>query len=229
MALKLYYDLLSQPSRALYIFLKTAKIPFEDKVLKLRKLEHMSEEYERVNPFKKVPAIEHNDFKLIESVAITRYICREFKVPDHWYPQETKAQAKVDEYLEWQHLNTRLHCASYFLVKTLNPLLSGKPPKPEKVAEYKKRMSDCLDLIERTWLKGKPYLIGSKISVADIFGACEIEQVRMAGYNPTEGRPVLAAWMKRVAEETAPHYKEAHDTLNKFVERNQGKQVTSNL
>lgn len=51
------------------------------------------------------------------SVAILRYLCREFNVADHWYPQDLKLQLKVDEYLEWQHLNTRLNCASYFFMK----------------------------------------------------------------------------------------------------------------
>lgn len=35
--IKFYYDLLSQPSRALYIFLKSNKIPFEDYQIALRK------------------------------------------------------------------------------------------------------------------------------------------------------------------------------------------------
>lgn len=53
------------------------------------------------------------------SVAILRYLCKEFTVANHWYPKDSKAQAKVDEYLEWQHLNTRLCCASYFQKKVL--------------------------------------------------------------------------------------------------------------
>lgn len=36
MTLKLYYDLMSQPSRALYIFLQVAKIPFESCPVALR-------------------------------------------------------------------------------------------------------------------------------------------------------------------------------------------------
>jgi glutathione S-transferase len=66
MSLKLYYDLFSQPARALYIFLKTCNIPFERKIINLMKLEHRSPEYEKINRFKKIPAIEHNDFKLTE-------------------------------------------------------------------------------------------------------------------------------------------------------------------
>ena len=34
---KFYYDLMSQPSRALYIFMKLAKIPFEENPIALRK------------------------------------------------------------------------------------------------------------------------------------------------------------------------------------------------
>ncbi|XP_071571470.1 uncharacterized protein [Temnothorax nylanderi] len=104
-------------TRELYIFLKTCNIPFEKKIVNLNNLEQYTPEYEQINPFKKIPVIEHDSFKLAKCVGITRYVCREFKVDDHWYPSDSKKQAKVDEYLEWQYLNTRLHCAAYFCYK----------------------------------------------------------------------------------------------------------------
>ena len=54
------------------------------------------------------------------SVAILRYLARDRKVAEHWYPSDLKKQAKVDEYLEWQHLNTRLFCAMFFRHKVTN-------------------------------------------------------------------------------------------------------------
>lgn len=51
------------------------------------------------------------------SVAILRYLCRTYNVADHWYPKDSVKQARVDEYLEWQHTNTRAHCARYVLHK----------------------------------------------------------------------------------------------------------------
>lgn len=57
---------MSQPSRAIYIFLKITGIPFESKEIALRKLEHMGDEYAKINPFKKVPVIDDDGFILTE-------------------------------------------------------------------------------------------------------------------------------------------------------------------
>ncbi|XP_076646350.1 glutathione S-transferase theta-1 [Halictus rubicundus] len=210
MTLKLYYDLLSQPSRAVYIFLKANNIPFEKKITNLGKMEHLSSEYQKINPFQKVPSIQHNDVSIIESVAILRYLCKEFTVADHWYPKDSKAQAKVDEYLEWQHLNTRYHCALYFQKKYLMPIMKAQPTPAEVIAKYEKRMINCLDVLENIWLKDKPFLTGSEVTIADLLGACEVEQVRIAGYDPRNGRPCLATWLAKVEQMTNPYYQEAH-------------------
>lgn len=53
------------------------------------------------------------------SVAILRYLSRTYNVADHWYPKDSVKQARVDEYLEWQHTNTRPDCALYYLHKVL--------------------------------------------------------------------------------------------------------------
>lgn len=219
MSLKLYYDLLSQPSRALYIFLKVCNIPFEENRINIGKGEHLSPEYQKIHPFQKLPAVQHNGFNMMESVAILKYICEEFKVADHWYPKDLKLRLRVDEYLEWQHLNTRLDCASYFFVNYLKPLLTGKPTNPERLLQHEKRMIQTLDKLENVWLKDKNFLTGFEISIADILGSCEVEQVRIIGYNPQENRPRLAAWMKKVADETSPYYQEAHVLLNKLANK----------
>lgn len=223
MALKLYYDLLSQPSRGLYMFLKAANIPFEAKPVALRKGEHLMEEYKEVSRFQKVPVIEHNGFKLTESVAIMRYLAREFPVADHWYPRDSRRQARVDEYLEWQHNNTRFHCAMYFQVKWLHPILAGEPPKERRVQSFEKRMVECLDNIENLWLGKSEFLAGKEISVADILGVCELEQPRMGDFDPREGRPRIKAWMERVRDIMNPYYDEAHSVVYSIIERNKTK------
>ncbi|NP_001165927.1 glutathione S-transferase T3 isoform X1 [Nasonia vitripennis] len=219
MSLKLHYDLLSQPARALYIFLKSCDIPFESNVINLAKREHLQPGYEKINPLRKIPALEHNGFKLTESVAILRYLCREFKVDDHWYPKDSRAQARVDEYLTWQHLNARRPLTTYFRLKYLLPLITGKPTKADKLLELEGEMIESLDLFENIWLKDKPFLAGDKISIADLLGASEVEQPRYAGYDPRDDRPKLTAWLDRVSRETSPFYQEAHANLNEVANK----------
>lgn len=219
MTLKFYFDFLSQPSRALYILFKMTKLPYESIPVALRNGAHLTDEFKNdVNRFQKVPCIIDNGFKLSESVAILRYLkSTTTSIPDSLYPSDVKGQAQVDEYLEWQHNNTRLTCAMYFQLMWLLPKMFGKEQNPKQIAEMKKRMETCLDQIENIWLADNKFLAGNTLTAADIFAACEIEQPRIAGYDATVGRPKLAAWMACVKKETNPYYDEAHKIVEKAI------------
>ncbi|XP_045448063.1 glutathione S-transferase theta-1 [Melitaea cinxia] len=220
MSLKLYYDLMSQPSRALYILLKTSKCNFEKKAIDLRKGEHYSEEYRAINRFQLVPAIDHNGFILTESVAIIKYLARENLILESLYPKDSKLQARVDEYLEWQHIGLRLHCAMYFRLKYIDPILFGRNPDPKTLEEYFKRMETALETFETKWLgDGKEFVAGNSITVADLLAACELEQPKMAGYNPADKFSNISKWWKKVREYFNPHYDEAHVIVNKILDK----------
>lgn len=211
--MKLYFDLLSQPSRALYIFLKINKIPFEPMVTKLGRGEHLRRSFKKVNRFQKLPCIDDNGFKLSESVAIFRYlVATNPSVADHWYPKDFKERARVDEYLEWQHNNTRVGCAGFFAAKYMEPMLKWKPPSQKKIDATRVLMEKALDLLENVWLQdqSKDFLATKAISVADILAACELEQPRLADYDPFIGRPKLTKWHQLVKQQTHPIYEEAH-------------------
>ncbi|KAL0272169.1 UNVERIFIED_CONTAM: hypothetical protein PYX00_005248 [Menopon gallinae] len=177
MTLKIYVNFLSQPARALAIFLRQNKIPHTTKIVDLMSGEHMTKEYiQNVHQFGKVPAIDDDGFKMIESIAILRYLARKYNVPDHWYPKDLQKQARVDEFLEWQHIGARAPLAMYFRTLFLVPMVTGKPADEAKVLSWKKKMETALDEIENVWLKRSQYLGGDQISIADIIGLCEIDQ-----------------------------------------------------
>jgi len=222
MSVKIFADLMSQPSRAIVIFCRAAGIEHQLVPIRIMKGENKTEEYTKMNPFQKSPVIQVGKTNLTESVAMVRYLAREKPIADHWYPQkDSLAQARVDEYLEWQHLNTRVNCAMYFRTRWLVPMMTQTAPNEKKVALMRERMEATLNDIETVWLaKGeKPFLCGDKISAADILAACEMEQPSMAGYNVGDGRPILSAYMKRVREELSPHYDEIHQVVYQMKDK----------
>ena len=139
------------------------------------------------------------------------------QIPDSIYPSDIKARAQVDEYLEWQHNNTRITCAMYFQLMWLLPKMFGKESNPKQIAEMKKRMETCLDQIENIWLADNKFIVGNTLTAADVFAICEIEQPRIAGYDAKVGRPKLSAWMERVKKATNPYFDEAHVVVEKAI------------
>nr|AKS40350.1 glutathione S-transferase theta 1 [Chilo suppressalis] len=228
MSIKLYCDLMSQPSRTLYILLKTIKCDFETKLVDLRKGQHFSDEFTKINKIQRVPVIEHNGFILSESVAIVNYLSREGIIPDNLYPQDSKKRARVEEFLEWHHIGLRLPCSMYFRVKQLDPIITGKQPEAKTVAGYENRMLQSLDTFSTKWLnQGHDFLCGNTVTVADLFAACELEQPRMAGYDPKEHFPAIATWAKKVQQHFNPYYDEGHVIVNKVI--NKQKKMSSKI
>lgn len=209
--MKLYFDLLSQPCRAVWIFMKLNKIPFEPVIVKMGRGEHMRKGYKKVNRLGTVPFMSDGDFKLNESIAMFRYlVATNQNIPDHWYPKDLRERAKVDEYLSWQHNNTRAGCAGFFLMKYLQPAITLKKPSEGRIKFAKAHMETTLNLLENVWLKDERFLATDKMSFADLMAACELEQPKIADYDPFAGRPKLTNWHERVKEETNPIYNEAH-------------------
>lgn len=211
--IKYYFDLLSQPSRSLWIWMKLNDVPFEPKVIKLARMQHLTKAYAEVNRFKMVPCIDDDGFKLSETVAIFRYLSAKHpEAADHWYPKDLRERAKVDEYLEWQHTATRSGCAGFVRAKYLEPTTSWRGPDEKKIEEAKEKMEKALDQLETIWLEdqSKPFLSTKEISFADILALSEIEATRICDYDPFEGRPKLNKWQERVKKETNPVFDQAH-------------------
>lgn len=99
------------------------------------------------------------------------------------------------------------------------PRMTGKEPNPKQVEMVKGNMEKSLDVIENIWLAETRFVAGHVITVADIFGCCEIEQTKLTGYNPCEGRPKLRSWMQAVKRETNPYYDQAHEFLNRLANK----------
>lgn len=124
-----------------------------------------------LNRFQSAPSINDNGVNLTESIGIFKYLTSEKLIPEHWYPRETsRFHGRINEYLEWQQNNLKINCLMYTESKW-----SGIDEK--LIKNRKDVMEKDLDFFENVWLKDSgEYIIGKKITVADLLAAADLEQ-----------------------------------------------------
>nr|XP_021509435.1 glutathione S-transferase theta-1 isoform X2 [Meriones unguiculatus] len=216
MVLELYMDLLSPPCRAVYIFAKKNGIPFDFQLVDLLKGHHHSKEYITINPLRKVPSLKDGQFILSESVAILLYLTHKYKVPDHWYPQDLQARARVDEYMAWQHTTLRKSCLRALWHKVMFPVFLGEQVPSERLAATLAELDVNLKMLEDKFLQDKAFLVGPHISLADLVAITELMHPVGGGCPVFEGHPRLAAWYRRVKAAVGEDlFQEAHEVILK--------------
>ena len=118
------------------------------------------EEFKKLNPNGKVPAILDHGFNLYESHTILRYLATSRDCPDHWYPTDFKKRAKINEYLDWHHNNIRLGAGGYFFRKYVSGL-TGKPAPASLIQEsYDMIEKSCSTIEKMFFYHDKTYMFG---------------------------------------------------------------------
>ncbi|XP_074177604.1 glutathione S-transferase theta-2B-like [Rhinolophus sinicus] len=219
MGLELYLDLISQPSRAVYIFAKKNGIPFELHHVELLKGQHLSKEFFPVNSLQRVPTLKDGDFVLSESVAILIYLSFKYQTADHWYPADLQARVRIHEYLGWHADRIRGTFGVSLWTQVLAPLIGVQVPE-EKVKRNRTNVDKALQHLEDEFLGHKAFLTSQQVTLADLMALEELMQVVAVGYKLFEGRPRLAAWRERVEAFLGTDLcQEAHGPIFNIVEQ----------
>ncbi|KAL3701662.1 hypothetical protein R1sor_019684 [Riccia sorocarpa] len=224
MTLKVYGDYVSQPTTAVLLLCLANKIDFELVPVNLRTGEHLGPEFKAINPTGQVPVIDDDGFILSESTAILRYLAVTRNVPDHWYPKDVKARARIDYLLDWYHTNLR-QIAVYVIQKELGPTF-WKIPRPDE-AQLKPaqgKMTASVEILEEFLLKPEegPFLLGApQPSIADLICSCEYTLTRYLPQEEQEEllgrRPKTKKWLKALEKTLGRHYSEINKTLPELL------------
>ncbi|PWA63766.1 glutathione S-transferase [Artemisia annua] len=224
MALKVYVDRMSPPSRAVLLFCKVNGIEFEEILLDILKNKHTTPEYKEINPMYKLPTIVDGEFKLFESHAILIYLsCAFLGVPSHWYPSDLSKRSKLHSVLDWHHTNLHRGLGG-LLFNTILGQLKGLPLNAEAAKEGEKLLVKSLTKLENFWLKDGRFLVGSfQPSIADISLVCGIMQLELLSKKDHDRilspyKKVLQ-WIEDTKSVTAPHFDEVHGILFKVQKR----------
>ena len=153
-------------------------------------------------PFGRIPAMEHGDFKLYEAQAIVRYIDQAFDGPV-LTPANPKAAARMSQVMnivDW-YVMPSLSVGIGFN-RVIRPMFD-MPVDEAEVARALPMAQTCVAALGDI-LGDKPYFTGEAISLADLAAFCHLD---FAVLSP-EGREMLAgtpllAWLERMGARPA--------------------------
>jgi glutathione S-transferase len=147
-----------------------------------------------LNPFQKIPVIDHGDMTLYESTAILRYLDRAFPGPTLW-PEESHLAAQCDQWVSAVN-DSLVNSALRYLANHF-----GFLPVPQEMAEkYLAKAREVVPVFDRR-LGQSRYLVGDGVTAADLFLAPivfnfpAIPGLKEVG----EGSPNLARWMREMS------------------------------
>ncbi|KAE8907085.1 hypothetical protein PF005_g30862 [Phytophthora fragariae] len=213
MTLKLYANLISQPSRAVEWVMRVKKLEHELALTEFGSRTFTSAEFLALNPNGLIPVLQDGDFALFEGNAIMVYLAEKFGWTD-LYPADARAHGKVNEYLHWHHTNARL-----ITMKVLVPLKRIKLNKQLEgdavlVKEAPALMAKLIKLTEKFLVKD--YVAESDgPTLADFAAYCEFVQIELMGIYDFSKFPKFSAWMQRMKK--VPHHDEIHAPLDEFL------------
>ena len=211
---ELFIDYVSQPSRAVLILCLEAKIPFKVHEINLLKGESGSAEFKKISPMRVVPVIKRGSYFLWESHAILAYLASVYPEAATFFPSDPVERAKINTYLHWHHLNLRYGCGFFIYKSFIRPQFSKAPfPKDqeEEILIIQRRSLHYLDQILQTsqWVAGT-----KSVSIADFSCFCELEQMRMIGFDFSKF-VMVEKWQERMRSRLS--VQKAHERLYQFL------------
>eukprot|EP00927_Polykrikos_kofoidii_P048697 TRINITY_DN42924_c0_g1_i1.p1 TRINITY_DN42924_c0_g1~~TRINITY_DN42924_c0_g1_i1.p1 ORF type:complete len:229 (-),score=29.88 TRINITY_DN42924_c0_g1_i1:111-797(-) len=213
MPLKVYTMPISQPARALSWACTFEGTEVEEVQIMPGK-DTRTAEYRQQNPIASLPRLDDEGFILNESHAIMSYLGDKF----HWklYPADARVRARIHEYMNWHHQNTRRITLALF-APVMRPDIVIPP---DVLRMWKGEVKGVLQTIER-WLTDNPWLCGPSPTVADLSCYCEVGQCldKFTGLFSLNGFdmakfPKITAWLLEC--EKLPGFEHSHAALKQL-------------
>jgi len=140
------------------------------------------------NPNGLVPVIEEDGFVLYESNAIVRYLAAR-DGPGSLWPEELRARADADRWMEWQSTSYTPAMLQAFL----NLVRTAPPQRDPAAIEASRAKTEKLTAIVDAHLAHRRYLTGERFTPADIVVGCATHRWLNLPV-ARESRPNLERW-----------------------------------
>ncbi|XP_076241613.1 glutathione S-transferase 1-1-like [Calliopsis andreniformis] len=216
MSVDLYYMALSSPCRAVLLTAEAIGLPLNLKEVNLFAGEHLTPEYEELNPQKTIPLLVDGDYKLTESRAIMSYLVDQYGKNARLNPQTPVGRAIV---------NQRLHFDIGTLYKAMKdcyyPVAFGNAE--EINPELYKKLEQAFEVMNN-FLEGQDYVAGRNLTIADLALAATTSTTEVFGFEVGK-YPNVVKWYEKI-KSSAPGYRKANSEglqiLKQFYEQSKG-------
>jgi len=184
------------------VYVRAARLALEEKRVPYRLVEvdifapeGPPPDYLQRHPFKRIPAFEHEGFRLYETGAITRYVDEAFAGPP-LMPTAPRARARVNQIIGiLDNYGYRPLIWDIFVERVRAPA-QGRGADEAKIAAALPRAETCLRGIEALIDPAGPSLTGGNVSLADLHAAPMFAYFCMAreGAELLSSQPRLSRW-----------------------------------
>lgn len=175
-------------------------------------------EFCAASPFKKMPALVDEDYCLADSSAIIHYLEAKHPSPE-LIPAEPKARGKVIWFDEFSDTIMAACGAKMFFNRIVGPRFIGVPGD-QNVADTAERdeLPPILDYVETMAPGGDGYLVGDKLTLADLSVASPFVNLRHMRTELDQNRfPKTIAYVERIL--SRPSFAPLVATETAFLER----------
>ena len=195
--MKLYTTTLAPNPRRVRIFMEEKGIEIPVQEISIMEGEHKEEEYKKISPSSKVPALELDDGTVItESMAICRYL--ELLHPEPALFGSSKVeQAKIEMESRRIELELMLPIASAF--RHTHPAAAAleNPQIEEYGIAQRENAINRLNLLDKE-LGEQKFIAGDDYSVADITALCAIDFGGLAQIEVPSSLVNLSRWLENM-------------------------------
>lgn len=192
--MKLFYSETLNPRKACAVA-KYLNSPVEFVHVDLAKLENRTPQFLGINPNGKVPVLEDGETTLWEANAIMCHLARAAG-SDLW-PDDAR-QIEVMRWLSWSADHFTRHAGTLYFQHLIKPFLGMGEPDPAIVAESQKWVRQYGNVLN-THLRGRDYLVGGKLTVADFAVAITLPYAKDARI-PIDEFPEIVRWHAQLNE-----------------------------
>lgn len=195
--LKIYGADLSTPANKVRFTANYMKLEYEYVQVKIREGDHRKEEFLKINPVGKIPAIDDDGFTLFESSAICRYLAQ--KNASELYSKDIKEQAVIDSWNDFSSVHILGAMGKILFNRIFAPRLNQQPDERSMV-DGKNFLDRFIPVVEKQLVKNK-YLCGDRITLADMSLLAATDPFDLIDYDISQ-HSRLVLWRRELQQQS---------------------------